>query len=150
VNLDVDLARLPRPEGGGTPAPHRAQLSDRTEILDFIAEHFGALWAYEASRAFANDPPTIFIARAETGRIAGFAAHEANNRGLAFFGPMGTDPATRGHGIGRALLLASLADLRARGASRAVISWAANLPFYERACGARPILRMVRFSKVLP
>lgn len=149
VNLDVDLAKIPRPKAGGTPAPHRASTPERAEILEFIRSRFGALWAYEAARAFANDPPTIFVAR-DGGRIAGFAAHEANNRGLAFFGPMGTDPATRGHGIGRALLLASLGDLRDRGVSRAVISWAANLSFYERACGARPALRMVRFSKVLP
>jgi GNAT superfamily N-acetyltransferase len=160
VNLDVDLTMLPsgrtaarsaalRQESGATPAPHRATTADRAEILEFITSHFGELWAYEAARAFANDPPTLFAAR-DRGRIAGFAAHEANNRGLAFFGPMGTDPGTRGRGVGRALLLASLRDLRDRGFSRAVISWAANLSFYERACGARPSLRMVRFSKVVP
>jgi GNAT superfamily N-acetyltransferase len=148
VNLDVDLTKIPHPGAGGTPAPHRARAADRSEIREFIAFHFGELWAYEASRAFENDPPTLFIAR-DGARIAGFSAHEANNRGLGFFGPMGTDPGTRGRGVGRALLLASLADLRARGFATAVISWAANLPFYERACGARPALRMVRFSKVL-
>ncbi|HEY0788529.1 MAG TPA: GNAT family N-acetyltransferase, partial [Thermoanaerobaculia bacterium] len=149
VNLDVDLNRLPHPGARGTPAPHRARLADRTEILEFITSHFGELWAFESSRAFANDPPTLFIAR-DGGRLAGFAAHEANNRGLAFFGPMGTATAARGRGVGRALLLASLGDLRDRGFPRAVISWAANVPFYESACGARPFVRMVRFSKVVP
>ena len=150
VNLGVDLGNnplIPHPGAGGTPAPHRAAISDRDELQDFITSRFGRIWSWETARAFRSDPPTVFIAR-EAGRIVGFSAHDANNRGLGFFGPMGTDPSTRGKGIGRALLLASLADLRALGFSSATISWAANLPFYERACGARVSLRMVRFSKV--
>jgi GNAT superfamily N-acetyltransferase len=158
LNLTVELRNNPALPDPGTPgAPQldsaatieRASESSRDELLEFVASRFGGIWSYETERALRNDPPTAFLARNGAGRIAGFSAHEANNRGLGFFGPMGTDPEARGGGVGRALLLASLADLRERGFAAAVISWAANVPFYERACGARPSLRMVRFSKVL-
>jgi mycothiol synthase len=152
VNLTVDLVDNPSLAPGeaaqaADPRVERVSETSRAELLAFVTSHFGALWSLETARAFLNDPPTAFLARDSSGAIAGFSAHEANNRGLGFFGPMGTDPAARGGGIGRALLLASLADLRAHRFRTAVISWAANVPFYERACGARPSLRMVRFWK---
>lgn len=142
-NLEASLESLPAEK---REAVERASPGSRPEIVDFIAARFSHIWAYEAARALVNDPPTLFVAR-RGGRMVGFAAHEANNRGLGFFGPMGVGAEARGSGIGRALLLASLLDLRRLGHRSAVISWAANPDFYARACGARPSLRMVRFSK---
>jgi len=113
----------------------RCAQDDEKRTLDFIAKEFGRIWRFEVSRAFDADPPTIFIAE-EDGEIAGFAAHEVNNRGLGWFGPTGVAKRFRGKGIGRTLLLASLGDLRRLGYERAVIPWTDAIDFYRRACGA--------------
>jgi GNAT superfamily N-acetyltransferase len=99
--------------------------------LDFIELHFGAVLRFESQRAL-----RIFVIE-EEGRIAGFSAHGANNRGLGTFGPLGVASEFRRRGFGRALLLASLADLRRLGYARAIIPWTGAIDFYERACGAR-------------
>jgi GNAT superfamily N-acetyltransferase len=99
-------------------------------VLDFIAQHFGASWRFETARA-----PGLIVAERD-GAIAGFAAFEANNRGLGTFGPTGVAKQFRGQGIGRSLLLASLAALRDEGYSQAIIPWTGAIDFYRRACGA--------------
>ena len=124
----------------------RGSPGDRDRIIDFATRQFGSAWAWEASRALENTPPTLFIVRNESGEVAGFSAHEANNRGLGFFGPMGVAPSQRGKGSGRALLLASLSDLRGLGYGEAVISWAANAAFYEGVAGEARPFPMIRFS----
>ena len=109
--------------------------------LDFIEQHFGPAWRFEASRALG-----LFII--EIGhRIAGFSAHEANNRGLGTFGPTGVAGEHRGRGFGRALLHASLADLRRLGYSRAIIPWTGAIDFYRKSCGARVNLDLVIMVK---
>ena len=113
----------------------RAQHGERERVLDFIAKNFGTAWRFEAARAFEAEEPTLMLAEVD-GNIAGFAAHEANNRGLGTFGPTGVAHAYRGRGIGRALLLASLADLRRLGYANAIIPWTDAIEFYHRACGA--------------
>lgn len=106
-------------------------LSDRREdVLDFIERYFGPMWRFEASLG-----ATIFYVEHE-GQIAGFSTHDANNRGLGFFGPTGVAPQWRGRGYGRQLLLASLADLSRRGYRKAVIPWTEAIDFYRKACGA--------------
>ncbi len=104
---------------------------DRDRVLDFIERTFGPIWRFEATRG-AN----VFSIEHE-GQIAGFSTHEANNRGLGSFGPIGVAEAFRGHGFGRRLLLASLADLRQLGYHRAVIPWTDATEYYRRICGAR-------------
>lgn len=110
-------------------------------VLDFIEREFGRIWRFEAARA----PENIRIAEVD-GEIAGFVVHEANNRGLGSFGPTGVAKAMRGRGIGRALLLASLADLRLLGYERAVIPWTDAIDFYRKSCGAEPAHRFVSFG----
>ena len=149
VNLVARLDSISYAHDEAEARVERATAATLDEIVAFIRNHFGVLWAFEASRAMRNDPPTLFAGRAPTGEVAGFAAHEANNRGLGFFGPAGVDPSLRKIGLGRELLLASLGDLRRLGYREAVISWAASEAFYARVCGAEPSLRMVRFSKPL-
>jgi len=98
-------------------------------VLHFIEHYFGPIWRFEASLG-----ETIFHVEHE-GQIAGFSTHDANNRGLGFFGPTGVAPEWRGRGFGRQLLLASLADLARRGYARAVIPWTEAIDFYRKACG---------------
>lgn len=127
-NLEVDLADI---EGDAQRA------EDRERALDFIEREFGRIWRFEAAKA-----PTIFIEE-HRGEIAGFAAHDANNRGLGFFGPAGVKPSLRGTGVGGRLVRASLADLRRLGHRKAVIPWTDALDFYARCCGAEPAHQFV-------
>jgi GNAT superfamily N-acetyltransferase len=113
----------------------RAGVESRERVTTFIEIEFGRIWRFEASRAFENDPPTLFYVEVDDA-IAGFAAHDANNRGLGFFGPTGVARAHRGRGLGARLLHASLADLRRIGHESAVIPWTDAIEFYRKACGA--------------
>lgn len=127
----------------------RASQAGRDGILRFIENEFGRIWRLEAAHAFDNDPPTIFFATIDGeagGKIAGFAAHDANNRGLGFFGPTGVARSQRGRGIGTHLLRASLADLRRLGHTRAVIPWTDAIDFYRKACGASVSHRFVTLA----
>lgn len=124
----------------------RASSADRERILAFIEREFGRIWRFEAARAFDNDPPTMFVADDDS-EVVGFAAHDANNRGLGFFGPTGVVRSQRGQGIGARLLRASLADLRRLGHDRAIIPWTDALAFYAKSCGATVHERFVTFSR---
>jgi len=104
---------------------------ERERVLEFIEENFGPIWRFEASHG-----RTIFSIK-DGGKIVGFSTHEANNRGLGFFGPTGVAESHRGRGLGRALLLASLADLRGLGYDRAVIPWTDAIEFYRKTCKAK-------------
>jgi predicted N-acetyltransferase YhbS len=137
VDLTAELDANPLIDDGALSHVERASDSSRAELLDFIEREFGKIWRFEVTRAFRSERPTVFLSR-HGGAIAGFSAHDANNHGLATFGPAGVDPSLRRSGIGRKLLLASLADLRLAGYRRATISWAAHLDFYANACGAKP------------
>jgi GNAT superfamily N-acetyltransferase len=121
-----------------TDLPHTGQpaTDNRQPVLDFIRRTFGDIWAFEASKG------RLFHTEANN-EITGFAAHDANNRGLGFFGPTGVAPAHRGKGLGTILLRACLADARRRGYTRVVIPWTDAIDFYAKACGARVAHRFV-------
>src|ERR1043165_3652625 len=125
-NLIVECGGLAAAvESGGVAA---ALHKDR--VLAFIEKNFGPIWHFEASNARA------LHYLEHDNEIAGFAAHSANNKGLGFFGPTGVAKPLRGRGYGRALLLASLADMRACGYEHAIIPWTDALEFYKKSCGA--------------
>ena len=134
-NLEVDL-----PAGGGAGAPLRSDQRER--VLDFIEGAFGPIWRFEASHG-----ATIFSVEHE-GKIAGFSTHDANNRGLGFFGPTGVASDLRGRGLGRQLLLASLTDLHQHGYRKAIIPWTESIDFYRKACGARLAHRFVILRRI--
>ena len=118
------------------------QRNDRERVLDFIDRTFGPIWRFEASLG-----ATIFSVEHE-GKIAGFSTHDANNRGLGFFGPTGVASDLRGRGLGRQLLLASLADLHQHGYRKAIIPWTESIDFYRNACGARLAHRFVILRRI--
>jgi mycothiol synthase len=154
-NLSVDVtpaertlpAELTPPSAELPGRPYRASHARRSEVLSWIERQFGAIWRFESEPSFDRDEVTMFLVDSE-GSIAGFAAHDANNRGLGFFGPTGVSSKLRGRGLGRLLLLASLADLRARGFSRVVIPWTDALEFYRKSCGAVPEHHFIQLTRL--
>ena len=120
----------------------RATHARREEILTFIEREFGRIWRFEVTPAFERASPPLFLTEAN-GTITGFAAHDVNNRGLGFFGPTGVAKPMRGRGLGRTLLLASLADLRSMGFTRVVIPWTDAIEFYAKSCRAVVTQRFV-------
>lgn len=122
----------------------RATQANRERVLDFIEKEFGRIWRFEASNAIDN----LFFVEID-GDVAGFAAHDANNRGLGFFGPTGVARAHRGRGLGARLLQASLSDLRRLGHERVVIPWTDAIDFYRKACGATVAEQFVSLARVI-
>ncbi|MFP5078446.1 GNAT family N-acetyltransferase [Rhizobium sp. YIM 134829] len=105
-------------------------------LTDWLVPRFGHGWASEATVAVTRSPPTCFIA-IKDGELVGFACHDATAKG--FFGPTGVDEAARGKGIGHALLLATLLDMRDQGYGYGIIGGAGPMGFYRTAVGAIPI-----------
>ena len=120
-NLIADTVEDSGPPLSGQP---------RAAVLHFVEQNFGPIWRFEAEKG------AKILAVKDGDRIVGFSTHEANNRGLGFFGPTGVAESHRGRGLGRALLLASLADLRRLGYDRAVIPWTDAIEFYRKTCQA--------------
>jgi|SRR5690554_4702691 len=116
----------------------RAIAPEKHVVLDWINEYFGEGWASEADVAICQHPSTCIIAIDESvRRIVGFACYEATNKN--YFGPTGVDPAYRGRGIGKALLIAAMEGLRELGYAYSVIGGAGPTEFYAKSVGAIPI-----------
>ena len=119
----------------------RAGEAEREALADAVEPVFGRAWAFEVERALGGDPPGVYIAL-EGHRIAAFAAHDGNNRGLGWFGPTGTWPAHRGQGLGEALLVACLVDVADHHA-RCEVAWIGPRPFYDKVAGIAAERRFV-------
>ena len=66
--------------------------------------------------------------------MVGFACYDTAALGL--FGPMGVIESMQGKGIGKALLLACLVEMKIKGYGYAVIGWAGPQDFYAKIAGA--------------
>ncbi len=102
----------------------------------WVQEQFGDVWASETDMAFSNRPITCFLAvqAVQNETLIGFACYDAT--ALGFFGPTGVTEACRGRGTGKALLLASLLDMKLRGYGYAIIGWVGPTEFYQKVIGA--------------
>jgi N-acetylglutamate synthase-like GNAT family acetyltransferase len=105
-------------------------------LITWIAEHFGAGWASEARVALSNQPASLFMAT-QSGALIGFACFDATARGL--FGPIGVSANARKAGIGEALLMACLHDMRTMGYAYAVAGHVGAREFFRRVAGATEI-----------
>ena len=71
-------------------------------LATFLKTHWPS-WRDEVRCAYGNDPVSLHLASIGA-QVIGFAAYHGNNVGTGWFGPMGTDPAYRGRGIGGQIL----------------------------------------------
>ena len=109
---------------------------EKTLVIRWVREQFGEGWASEADVALSTRPGSCFIAIAES-RMVGFGCYDATY--LGFFGPTGVAESQRGRGIGKALLLACLLDMKLKGYAYAVIGAAGPVDFYAKTVGATVI-----------
>jgi GNAT superfamily N-acetyltransferase len=114
----------------------RALPPEKHKVLDWVRGTFSQAWASEADVAFARQPVSCFVA-VQAKRLLGFACHDAACPN--FFGPTGVDANSRGKGIGAALLLACLEDMRRQGFGYAIIGGVGPADFYSKTVGAIPI-----------
>ena len=125
----------------------RPGLDDQEEVLRFVGEGFH-LWMHEIKMAFQDVVPSIHVAWFN-GKINAFSAHNGNNKGTGWFGPMGTDTDLRGKGIGAILLKRCLKDMKNQGHKRAIIPWVGPIEFYAHHANARFDRVFWRYEKQL-
>lgn len=125
----------------------RATDADYSELTELLGEDW-KLWQYEVERALESTPPSIHIARF-SGKIRAFSAHNANNKGMGWFGPMLTHDDLRGKGIGEVLLKLCLQDMKDEGLKKSIIPWVGPIPFYAHHANAKVDRVFWRFEKKL-
>jgi hypothetical protein len=106
---------------------------EKQQVVQWVAQNFGAAWAAEADCALAALPRTGFVAVRDTD-IAGFACYDAT--ALGFFGPIGVGQPYRKQGTGKSLLQACLLDMKLKGYGYAIIGAVENTAFFEKTAGA--------------
>ena len=114
----------------------RGLVPEKHKVIAWVRDNFSEGWASEAEVAFARQPVSCFVA-VKDGKLAGFACHDATCRN--FFGPTGVLPKSRKGGIGTALLLACLEDMKQQGYGYAIIGGVGPAEYYAKAVGAVPI-----------
>jgi len=125
----------------------RAIMGDHEVVMQLL-QHLWPAWIPEVQRAFLNYPVSLHLASFQD-RVIAFAAYDTNNFNTGWFGPMGTDPAARGKGVGGVLLKRCLMDIKAQGHRSAVIPWVGPHAFYNHRCGARISRIFWRYKKEL-
>ncbi len=109
---------------------------EKSLVVAWVREHFGVIWGDEMDVSFARAPVSSFIAQQDR-NLVGFACYDTS--ALGYFGPTGVLESFQGRGIGRALLLACLLEMRSKGYGYAIIGWIGPKEFYEKAAGATAI-----------
>ena len=114
----------------------RAMAYERQQVVRWVGETFNALWAGECETAFGRQPIGCYLA-VKHRAIVGFSCLDCTFRN--FVGPIGVASGAREGGIGRALLLACLEEMRLAGYAYAIIGDAGEPKFFEKAAGATAI-----------
>lgn len=107
--------------------------TEKSLAVKWVRENFEEGWGTEMEVSFSRAPTSSYIA--QQGRnMVGFACYDTAALGL--FGPMGVLESMQGKGIGKALLLACLVEMKIKGYGYAVIGWAGPQEFYAKIAGA--------------
>jgi GNAT superfamily N-acetyltransferase len=107
--------------------------SEKSMVVEWVRQKFGEFWVSEMEMTFSRLPVSCYIAQQDK-KMVGFACYDAT--ALGYFGPTGVDESFRGKGIGRALLLSCLLEMRMKGYGYAIIGWVGPQEFYEKVVGA--------------
>lgn len=114
----------------------RGMAWDKHQVVEWVRQKFGILWASECDIAFARQPVSCYLA-IKNRELAGFACYDSTMKN--FFGPVGVDEKFRGKGIGTAVLLKCLSAMAAEGYAYAIVGDADSPEFYEKAVNASVI-----------
>ncbi len=138
ADLLVPLYSLPqRPIGTAPGLSFSKPIGAEIHLLEkWLRQAFGEIWLSELRVSLYNNPRTCWLARLGE-ELVGFACYDAT--ALGFFGPFGILENYRRRGIGKALLIETLHDMRSHGYGYAIIGHANDTGYYERAVGARLI-----------
>lgn len=109
---------------------------ERHILTDWVGRTFSPKWVSETKVAMGHQPAACYIATKDR-TIVGFVCYDTTARG--FVGPMGVDPEHRSHGLGKALLVTALENMRALGYAYAIVGGVGPQEFYTRCVGATPI-----------
>jgi predicted N-acetyltransferase YhbS len=127
-NMDVDLRSLPEDPGG-----HRlATMSDHDELDAWMSTHWSN-WRPEVLRALEKGNLVIARGEGDDGPVTAFCAFEVNRRGG--LGPVAVRPDLMGQGMGKAVLLGALHELRRRGAESISVLWVGPVVPYAMVGG---------------
>jgi GNAT superfamily N-acetyltransferase len=113
-----------------------AMACEKHQVMNWVQEIFGKLWASECDIAFARQPVSCYLATKER-YLVGFACYDSSMRN--FFGPVGVSKDARGKGIGTALLLKCLHAMAAGGYAYAIVGDADSSEFYAKTVNAHVI-----------
>ena len=122
------------PDGGPTPIElsHVTDGVDAAELDAWVRSAYPH-WSSEFARAAAA--ATVVVARDDSGRVVGAAAHSVSRFGV--IGPVAVDATCQRAGVGARLMGAVVAELSVAGLRRAEIAWTSTVRFYARVCAAR-------------
>ena len=123
----------------------RATVDDHDNILKFMETDF-PIWINEFERTYQLDPIPLHIAL-KSEKVIAFSAHNCNNLGTGWFGPMGTSEEARGKGIGAILLKRCLKDIKESGLDKSIIPWVGPIGFYYEKVGAEVSRVFWNYSK---
>jgi GNAT superfamily N-acetyltransferase len=112
----------------------RADYNDQNAVREFMRKYF-PVWEAEVKNTFNSLPISIHLALKDE-KIVAFSAHNANNFGTGWFGPMGTIEEYRGQGLGAVLLKRCLQDIKEWKLNEAIIPWVRPIRFYAREVNA--------------
>jgi GNAT superfamily N-acetyltransferase len=136
MDMLIALGALPVDDAGMHAAPlilRKPLAPEHTLVTTWVAHAFSPGWSSEAQAALANRPVTLFIAQRDN-TLLGFCCYDATARG--FVGPIGVLDSERGKGLGAALLMACLHDMRTMGYGYAVAGHVGAPEFFRKVAGA--------------
>ena len=111
----------------------RAMAYERSRTTAWVAKQFNALWADECAVAFGRQPVGCHLAVGNDG-VVGFCCVDSTYRN--FIGPIGITAEWQRKGIGRALVLSALWQMRASGYAYAVVGDVGQPDFFKKTVGA--------------
>ena len=139
VDMLFQLNRLPSLEtalkrlAGKGITIRRAMAYERSRIIRWVRGEFSELWADECAVAFGRQPIGCHIA-VQSREISGFCCLESTFRN--FIGPIGVARELHNNGIGRALVLSVLHEMRQCGYAYAIVGDVGEPDFFVQVAGA--------------